>query len=104
MSKRECLVHGSHRPEVITPHDHHIQPLGMGGPDVATNIVTICPTGHGNVHAALAAIVFGHEMPKVTRRERELAQAGFDAWVRAGRPGNPHAAYGLAYDVTQALP
>ena len=93
---QSCEVHGDHRPRVITPHHHHIVPLGMGGPNIASNIVTICPTGHANVHAALAALVFEKPMPKVARSELKLAKLGYDRWVAAGRQGNPHAAYGLA--------
>jgi hypothetical protein len=91
----QCEVHGSHRPEPITLHHHHIQPLGMGGPDVAANRVLICPTGHYNVHAVMAALVFNKPLPRASRTERQLALAGYRSWVAAGKPGNPHAAYGL---------
>lgn len=91
----QCLVHRTHTPRPLLLHVHHVQPQGMGGPDIETNRVTICPTGHFNVHTVMAALVFGHPVPKSTRNERDLAQAGFDAWVAAGRPGNPHASYGL---------
>jgi hypothetical protein len=90
-----CQVHGSHRPEVITLHVHHVQPLSMGGPNLPSNKVVVCPTGHYNVHAVLAALVFGHDVPRATRAERHLAEVGFQMWVDAGRPGNPHGAYGL---------
>lgn len=97
MTGGSCHVHGSHRPAVITTHTHHIQPLGMGGPNVAANKVEICPTGHANTHAALAAIVFGKPVPKVARAELELARRGYAAWVAAGKPGNPHAAFALVH-------
>lgn len=69
----------------------------MGGPDVLSNKKRVCPTGHGNIHAAMAAIVFGKPLPNVHRSELALAQEGYDRWVAAGKPGNPHAAYGLHY-------
>lgn len=97
MSDVQCEVHGSHRPEPITLHHHHLQPLGMGGPDEDANIVVVCPTGHFNIHAALAALVFNHPMPRVARSERQLAMTGYKRWVAAGKPGSPHAAYGLTH-------
>jgi hypothetical protein len=90
-----CHVHGSHRPAPLLLHVHHVQPLGMGGPDVETNKVTVCPTGHFNIHTVLAALVFGHPVPKSTQNERHLAEVGYEMWAGAGKPGNPHAAYGL---------
>jgi hypothetical protein len=91
-----CRVHGSHRPAVITLHVHHVQPISMGGPNEPENKVIICPTGHFNVHAVLAALVFDKPaVPKATRMETELAHRGYEAWLAAGRPGNPHGAYGL---------
>lgn len=98
MTDSACRVHGSHRPGVITLHTHHIQPLGMQGPDVPENKVRICPTGHANVHAIMAALVFGHPVPKGSRSEYELARQGYARWVDAGRPGNPHASYGLVHE------
>lgn len=92
-----CEVHGSHRPEVITVHHHHVLPLGMGGPDKPENRIAVCPTGHYNIHAVLAALVFNHPLPKSTRTERQLAMKGYKAWIAAGKPGNGHAAYGLAH-------
>lgn len=35
---------------------HHIQPLSEGGADTAENMVTICPTCHGKVHAGALSI------------------------------------------------
>lgn len=92
-----CELHASHRPAPITMHTHHVQPLGMGGPDVPANRVEICPTGHANVHAVMAAIVFDKPVPASTRTEAHLARRGYEMWVAAGRPGNPHAAYGLPH-------
>lgn len=76
-------------------HTHHVQPLGMGGPNLASNRVEVCPTGHANVHAVLAALVFDKPPPRSSRTERHLAEVGLQMWNDAGRPGNPHAAYGL---------
>lgn len=67
----------------------------MGGPNVPANKVTVCPTGHFNIHAILAALVFGKPAPKATRSETDLARRGYEAWLAASKPGNPHGAYGL---------
>jgi hypothetical protein len=95
VTERACHVHGSHRPEAITLHVHHVQPISMGGPSVPDNKVVVCPTGHFNVHAVLAALVFDQPQPKATRNEVELARRGYEAWIAAGKPGNAHGAYGL---------
>jgi hypothetical protein len=67
----------------------------MGGANDPGNRVDVCPSGHFNIHVILAALVFERSLPGGTRRERQLAAQGFARWVEAGRPGNPHAAYGL---------
>lgn len=66
----------------------------MGGQTEPSNLVTVCPTGHYNIHAAMAAIIFNKPIPKVTREELRLAKLGYQRWVDAGKPGDPHAAYG----------
>lgn len=65
----------------------------MGGADTPANKKKVCPTGHFNIHAALAAIVFGKPIPVVHREELRLAWLGYNMWVAAGKPGNPHASY-----------
>jgi hypothetical protein len=89
-----CQVHKSHRPEPLLLHVHHIQPRGMGGADVAGNRVTVCPTGHFNIHTALAALVYDKPVPKAMTEELHYARLGFHMWDLAGKPGNPHASYG----------
>jgi hypothetical protein len=90
-----CAVHGYHWPKPIGVVVHHIQPLAAGGPDVAANRVTICPTGHLNVHRLLDLLWRTSPADpdaikgKGTRKERALARQGFDAWVTAGKPGHP---------------
>jgi hypothetical protein len=94
--ERPCQLHGSHRPPPLVTVKHHVQPLGMGGPDDPTNWLWTCDTGHRNVHALLGPLANGGVMPAGgTRTERAAAARGFAAWVRAGRPGNPHAAWAL---------
>jgi hypothetical protein len=94
--ERPCQLHVTHRPTPLVTVKHHVQPLGMGGPDDPGNWLWTCDTGHRNVHALLGPLANRGAMPVGgTRTERAAAQAGFDRWVAAGRPGNPHAAYAL---------
>lgn len=82
-----CQVHGDHRPRVGDVEVHHIWPKGMGGPDVPGNKVSICPTGHTNVHMLLREWVrLGAEPPWEVRQryhpaERDLAERGFRDWA-----------------------
>lgn len=64
--------------------------MHMSGPDVESNTVPICPTGHRNVHRALRALVKGEPMFG-TPTERALAKQGYDSWVAVGRPVSPRA-------------
>jgi hypothetical protein len=63
----------------------------MQGPNVSTNIVKVCGTGHANIHINIRALVkHGPGAPLVgTRAERALALRGYQAWVDAGKPGHP---------------
>jgi len=74
----------------------------MGGPDVPGNIAMVCDTGHRSVHVFLAWMLFGEPggdpEPDCTRTEKAMGRRGHEAWVKSGRPGNPHAAYALHVD------
>jgi len=84
-TKTDCVVHAYHWPPVTDPDTHHIIPLAHGGPDVPDNEVVICPNGHRNIHEALRAMLAGKPVPKVTRKERRLAQRGYDGIMATGR-------------------
>lgn len=83
----DCQVHRRHSPHVAEPDLHHIWPKGQGGPDVPANRVSICPTGHRNVHELLRlAFKYGgvELVPWEQRRlwppaERRLARMGHRA-------------------------
>ena len=81
-----CAVH-RHR-ELVPLHVHHVQPLGLGGADVAANEVTLCANGHYSVHALLDALLAGPVPWRVRRRYglrvRALAERGYRA--ARGRP------------------
>lgn len=85
-----CDVHGIHRPKPLGVVVHHIWPRGMAGPDEPANRITVCDTGHRNVHRLLDDLLLGKAMRRGgTQRERDLAQQGFDTWTAAGKPGHP---------------
>jgi hypothetical protein len=80
-----CTVHAAHRPHVSMPDVHHIWPKGWGGPDIPSNTVVVCPTGHRNVHELLNAWVRSQGRPPIeierhyALSERRLAEAGWTA-------------------------
>lgn len=85
-----CQVHKRHLPRPLRTIGHHIQPLAMGGPDVASNKVETCDSGHYNIHRLLGDLLRDGAMRRTgTRTERVLAQQGYTAWLKAGKPGHP---------------
>ena len=82
-----CVVHGSHWPVPLRTVKHHILPLEFGGPNVASNLVLTCDTGHYNIHTVLNALLKGETPPKSTRKERAYAQQGYDAIQAKVGPG-----------------
>jgi hypothetical protein len=84
-----CQVHGYHQPRPLALEVHHIWPLGMLGPNIASNKVVVCPTGHTNIHKILHLLCQGLPVIAGGRRERAVAQSGYDQWLAAGKPGRP---------------
>ena len=99
LSRKPCAIHALHTPSISAPggkftvEDHHIHPLGMGGPDIPANMVTICPTGHTRVHELLSQWVKHGGQPPWSirvwygRAERELAERGYRAALPPPDPG-----------------
>lgn len=50
---QKCGCSADHNPDPLELNEHHVWPLGMGGADVASNKVWLCPTAHTNVHEIL---------------------------------------------------
>lgn len=91
-----CELHGAHIPKPLVIVKHHGVPLGCGGWDTPDNWVFCCDTGHRNLHALIGPLFNDDPMPKGgTRRERAAALDAHARWVAMGKPGSPHAAYGL---------
>lgn len=71
--------------------DHHIFPLGMGGPDTVENLIRICPNEHRQTHALLNLYVRHEGLPPVIDRRRfsltarYLAHRGWAEYQEAQR-------------------
>lgn len=48
MIVRQCQVH--HHRSYVPLDDHHLHPLGEGGPDEPHNIIVVCPNAHRRIH------------------------------------------------------
>lgn len=76
----DCAVH-KHR-ALVPIHVHHIWPSGFGGPDIASNRVSVCANGHYSIHAYLDLLLKGTgKLHWVTKRRygkkvRVLAERG----------------------------
>lgn len=93
-----CQLHKTHSPRPLVIVKHHIQPLGMGGADNESNWVYVCDTGHRNIHTLMGPLANkGVQPTKGTVVERAYAVEGYQRWVSSGKPGDPHAAYGLVH-------
>lgn len=80
----DCAVHK--HSSFVPEENHHIHPLGDGGPDVASNRVRLCANAHGLVHYCLDEIrkAGSYEaLPHASKvryspRVRRLAKMGWD--------------------------
>jgi hypothetical protein len=88
----KCLCVVWHRPSPTELHRHHVLPLAKpwSGPDVAGNLVWLCPTSHSNVHELLRLYLTCHGRPPAE------AVAPFGRYIRklAARAWAQHAANG----------
>lgn len=83
-----CPCVKTHVPSVITFHQHHILPLGMGGPDTPENLILLCPTQHLAIHHLLRELVRTDGEPELDLRRfgalgRTLAYRGWNEWLEA---------------------
>lgn len=82
-----CQLHRRHEPLPLELQVHHVWPLGVGGPDIASNRAVVCPTGHRNLHKRMRDLVAGLPAPRTGNlKERRYAMQGYQAWVNAGKP------------------
>jgi hypothetical protein len=87
-TQQPCTVHNKHTPTSHINHEHHVWPLGHGGPDIAENKIVVCPTGHYNIHALLQEYLTAHgDVPyslvkTYGKGERDAAKLGYDRITR----------------------
>lgn len=79
LAGNSCTVHGYHWPRPARTVRHHKHPVEYGGPTTPANLVNVCDTGHYNIHAWIEAALRGKPLPKVTKRELEIARVGLAA-------------------------
>lgn len=86
----ECALHKSHgTAKPLRGAVHHVWPRGAGGPDTPANRVTVCETGHANLHDLMWRLVNGHDITGLgARTERAYALRGVAEWTAAGKPGS----------------
>lgn len=84
---KECECVKEHRPTMLEYNDHHIWPLGDGGPDHPSNRVPICPTTHANVHKIYRSFkAAGQVLPRQIGQPRyayKLAVLGYTRFKEA---------------------
>lgn len=78
---RTCRCTKTHSPRALVVHQHHIHPLGHGGPDVKSNLIWLCPTTHYNVHYLLDYLLrHGHQpRGRFSTYQLDLARRGYEA-------------------------
>lgn len=80
-----CLCLKEHRPSPLVCHWHHIIPLSWGGQNTKDNRVSLCPTGHVNVHRHhLNWLRAGHILPRGTGN-KFLYNLAVTAWEHRPR-------------------
>lgn len=87
---KRCHCQAQHRPEPLELERHHVWPLGMGGPDVESNVVWVCPTTHTNTHELLRHMMKAGPLTwgevgsmydqQVSRYAFTLAHDGYNLW------------------------
>lgn len=85
-----CPCQTEHRPRPPWTHRHHILPLSWGGTDSVDNVAPLCPAAHDWVHVMLREFTKTGDVVGRRRHWPEVpysyAVAGWELWVRAGRP------------------
>lgn len=77
----------AHRHAYLVPQErHHVWPLGYHGPNVESNLVTICCNAHSDVHYLMEAMLKGKT---VDNRQygvgvRRIAKRGYKAVMAYG--------------------
>lgn len=82
---RECACHN--HSEDVPLERHHVWPLGMGGPDIDGNKITVCANAHYSIHAFLDLLVKGQGLvdtetaKRFSPKVRQRARSGYAEWM-----------------------
>jgi hypothetical protein len=87
-----CLVH-RHR-EWVPIEKHHVWPVGMGGPNIESNKISVCANGHYSIHEFLRQLMLHNgSVPEETSRHfgPKVKKYAILGWTEAGKPthGSP---------------
>jgi hypothetical protein len=77
LALQRCALYKGHRCAVVQAH--HICPKSWfitAGQPIDTPMITLCPSCHMNIHAALNGIIAGWDVRAVPLRCRTIAQQG----------------------------
>lgn len=85
---KPCVLHAEHRPVTIVNELHHPFPQEwqkkLWGKVRDNRMVSLCATGHNNVHAAISFYEKNGKFPDwCVGKTRELAQTAFDRLAEA---------------------
>jgi hypothetical protein len=74
-----CRCVKTHSPAINRTHVHHVWPLGMGGPDISSNEIALCPNTHDFVHLIMQDF---RRFNAVRPRRRSETRYAYDLAVR----------------------
>lgn len=77
----QCLCVKKHTPQPVILDIHHIIPKSRGGPDIISNKVTVCPTGHAMIHAYMRHFDYAGKVVKISRANQYLWGLAAKGWV-----------------------
>lgn len=80
-----CAVH-THR-DWVPIERHHVWPIGMGGPDVAANIISVCANGHYAIHEVIRRLIANDgRIPEWEHFGAKVRRYALQGWTDAGKP------------------
>lgn len=83
----ECAVH-EHR-EWVPVNQHHVWPVGLGGPDTPGNRIQVCANGHYAIHEFMRQLILhGGDVPWKLAQHfgSKVRHYARDGWEQAGKP------------------
>jgi hypothetical protein len=79
-----CVITKAHRPQPLRFITHHVQPKEAGGISEPENYVELCDSCHYTIHRLMWYMRNGTPLPKVYRKQLEIATTGYNKCVAAG--------------------